>query len=67
MVGLQNLVFVGRGNLPTLDISNNEYLMGFCALTNLFENGTYHNVRIQGNYYNPTIEQIKSGECQGDY
>ncbi|WP_158858802.1 receptor L domain-containing protein [Lunatibacter salilacus] len=65
--GLQNLVFVGDGTLPTLEIRNNQDLMGFCALKNLFENGVYHKVLIQGNYYNPTIEKIISGECQGDY
>ncbi|NQY05660.1 MAG: carboxypeptidase regulatory-like domain-containing protein [Flavobacteriaceae bacterium] len=41
----------------------NPNLTDFCALQNLFTNGTYGNVFIENNAYNPTVQDIIDGNC----
>lgn len=41
----------------------NESLTDLCGLRNLFVNGTYDYVRIAGNAFNPTIQDIIDGNC----
>ncbi len=58
--GLQNLVFVGND----IQIAQNSQLNDFCALTNLYQNGTIpESVIIQDNAYNPSENQMEIGSC----
>lgn len=54
-------VFIGQvlngGGFP------NPLLTDFCALQNLFNSGTYENVSIDNNGYNPTVADIQAGNC----
>jgi hypothetical protein len=64
--GLENLSQVGSikiGGETGLDPNVN--LSDFCALQNLFINGTYDpsEVEIVGNAYNPTVQDIIDGNC----
>ncbi|WP_162342772.1 leucine-rich repeat domain-containing protein [Cyclobacterium salsum] len=71
--GLENLAAVGVGdgseNAPryALVIQNNDFLANFCELTHLLENGSYHKLSTSGNYYDPSAEDILSGDCIGNY
>jgi hypothetical protein len=56
--GLENL-----NTAQDFDISFNNFLSDFCALQNLFSNGTYGAVSIQNNAYNPTAQDIVAGDC----
>lgn len=38
-------------------------LTDFCGIENLFTNGTYGEVTIEGNAYNPTVRDIIDGNC----
>lgn len=67
--GLDNLIFteeeinIGGSVFFTPEIGN-PLLADFCALQNLFSNGTYnYNVVIENNAYNPTIQDIQNGNC----
>lgn len=68
LAGLENLSLVGiEGNFGyKMEIRNNDYLADFCALTKLFTEGSYHEADIRWNGYNPTVDQIKEGECVSD-
>lgn len=62
LAGLENLISVGS----TITIERhdqNPRLSDFCALTNLFVNGTYGPVNILNNFFNPTVQDIKDGNC----
>jgi len=48
-------------NLPPY--CGNENLSDLCGLQNLFLNGTYDSVYIQGNAFNPSIQDIIDGNC----
>lgn len=65
--GLENLINIdGVIEIgPTLFDIGNADLTDFCALQNLFLNGTYNevNVNINGNGYNPTVQDIIDGNC----
>jgi len=66
LTGLENLgvvndVYIGINSSGT-NVSN-DILSDFCALTNLFTNGTYGNVQIANNAYNPTVQNIIDGNC----
>ena len=58
--GLENLIFVDGW----FQIGNNQQLTDFCALTNLFTNGsiTQYSI-IQDNAYNPSEYEIQNGNC----
>lgn len=66
LAGLDNLnstqeIYIGTSNTgfsyPNPNLSN------LCALTNLFNNGTYGTVTIANNSYNPTVADIQAGNC----
>ena len=66
--GLNNLTNVGEEIIIGTDsifLQLNEQLTDFCALQNLFTNGTYNpeEVYIENNAYNPTIQDIIDGNC----
>jgi len=64
--GLDNLLSINELNIGT-NASNenvaNANLSDFCALTNLFTNGSSTTVNIANNAYNPTIQDIIDGNC----
>ena len=64
--GLENLFSINELLIGT-DASNtnqaNVNLANFCALTNLFTNGTSTTVSIVNNAYNPTVQDIIDGNC----
>ena len=56
--------YLGCGeNANTVPYCGNENLGDFCGLQNLFLNGTYDYVRIEGNAFNPSIQEIIDGNC----
>ena len=62
--GLSNLS--GFSNLNTVQsiyISNNEILTDFCGLEDVLQTNSEIEYSVLGNAYNPTIEQITSGNC----
>jgi hypothetical protein len=66
--GLENLISTGSNSSINIgvdgsDIIPNYSLTDFCALTNLFTNGTYGFVEIDHNAYNPTVQDIIDGNC----
>jgi len=65
--GLENLTScIGTTNIGMISDytpAPNPNLSDFCALTNLFTNGTYSNVNIVNNQYNPTVANIQAGNC----
>lgn len=65
--GLENLISVVNGRINIgkdgSDFIPNDNLADFCALTNLFTNGTYGFVEIDHNAYNPTVQDIIDGNC----
>ena len=66
--GLENLTTIDRlfiGTSPNGSYSPNPVLTDFCALQNLFTNGTYNQneVYIANNDYNPTVQDIINGNC----
>lgn len=66
--GLGNLLSVERLGLGENHLNSdfpNPQLSDFCALQNLFTNGTYNpdEVRIGNNAYNPSIQDIIDGNC----
>lgn len=72
--GLDNLENVGtqlyigvQGWKNPPEPGSNPALVDFCGLTNLATQGSIGaEIYIGNNAYNPTIEQIGQGECQGD-
>jgi len=64
--GLENLNAVSALQIG-LDIDPisgaNPNLSDYCALANLVANGTYDNIQIENNAYNPTIQDIINGNC----
>ncbi len=47
-----------------INIRNNSYLNDYCAMVNLFQNGIYGSpVSIENNAFNPTVTQLKDGNC----
>ncbi|MDV7188312.1 hypothetical protein R3X25_13540 [Lutibacter sp. TH_r2] len=66
LTGLENLISLKRviiGPFGYVNDSFNPSLTDFCALQNLFVNGTYETVEIAHNGYNPTVEDIQAGDC----
>ncbi len=62
--GLESLSSVeGRIYIGRLNAANRE-LSDFCALANLFNSGTYNEVYITNNMYNPTVQDIQDGNCK---
>jgi hypothetical protein len=77
--GLDNLINVTGVNIgrdldfDVMNIAPNQNLVDFCALQNLFINGTYqeessgpfsiYGVYIEDNFFNPTAQDIVSGNC----
>ena len=58
--GLENLNSVGG----MIQIRQNfSLLRDFCALQNLFANGSYNQVDISNNPFNPTVQNIIDGNC----
>lgn len=57
--GLENLIQVNT----QLNILENDNLEDHCSTQNLFINGSYINVQIENNAYNPTIQDIINGNC----
>jgi len=60
-LGVVNDVYIGITSWGT-NVAN-DILTDFCALTNVFTNGTYGNVQIINNAYNPTVQDIINGNC----
>lgn len=55
---------IGCGSEPyTAPYCGNQNLNNFCGLQNLFLNGNFDYVRINGNAYNPTVQDIIDGNC----
>jgi len=66
LAGLEGLnsvpnISIGIDVIP--DSGANPNLSDYCALTNLFTNGTYGNIQIENNAYNPTVQDIINGNC----
>lgn len=70
--GLENLVMInGRFKTSIINfpisisggMSGNSNLTSYCALQNLFTNGSYGEVDISLNAYNPTVQDIIDGNC----
>lgn len=77
--GLDNLIDVTGVNIgrdlafDVIDVAPNQNLADFCALQNLFTNGTYqeessgpfliYGVFIENNAFNPTVQDIVDGNC----
>ena len=57
--GLENVLSVDNG----ISIYENQNLSDFCALQNVFINGTYGGINITNNSYNPTVQDIIDGNC----
>jgi len=57
--GLQN----ATAGFSRIVVSNNTVLNDFCALKNMVANSNSINLTISENPFNPTIEDIKSGNC----
>lgn len=64
--GLENLISI-TGDLSIISNSNQgqpiQNITDFCALQNLFSNGDFNTVDISGNVFNPTVQDIISGNC----
>jgi hypothetical protein len=55
---------IGCDSLPYVEpYCGNENLDNFCGLQNLLLNGSFDYVRIRGNAYNPSIQDIIDGNC----
>ena len=65
--GLENLNELGSAHIGVTIFGNaalNPNLRDFCALQNVFTNGSYGNsININYNYYNPTVQDIIDGNC----
>ncbi|CAM4329990.1 hypothetical protein ZORO111903_13830 [Zobellia roscoffensis] len=69
--GLEKLISVGDKIIIgasydedfNLIYGGNYSLTNFCGITNLIKNGTYTEVLIEENAYNPTTSDIYSGRC----
>ncbi len=59
VAGMESLISV-NGNLY---IQDNELLSDFCDLTDFFTSGSYNEVTITDNLYNPTLEDILNNNC----
>ncbi|NHE55749.1 hypothetical protein [Cyclobacterium plantarum] len=71
--GLENLQSVGVGDgsdnaaKHPFNIRYNDFLGNFCDLKPLLEKGTYHQLVIADNFYNPTSPEILENECKQDF
>lgn len=78
----RDISIIGNSNLPTLEglenliavdlnrkieISHNDWLTDYCALSKLVNEGTHPEITIDDNGYNPTLEQIQGEECKGEW
>lgn len=66
LAGLENLITVNNmyiGQDPGGTPVPNQNLSDFCAFQNLFSNGSYGDVNIANNSYNPTVQNIIDGKC----
>jgi len=64
--GVENLLEVGSIEIGIDSQGSskpNVNLTDYCALTNLITNGTYGEVTIENNAYNPTVQDIIDGNC----
>ncbi len=52
-------------NAGMVIVENNSPLFSFCGLDMLVTSGYSGAWLVEGNYYNPTLEQMKAGECCG--
>jgi hypothetical protein len=52
------------GATVTVNVGNNESLSDLCGLTKLVEEGTITNYNVSSNSYNPTLVQLKDGNCK---
>lgn len=52
------------GATVTVNIGNNENLSDLCGLTKLVKEGTVTNYNVSSNSYNPTLVQLKDGNCK---
>ena len=58
--GLANV----EGNTTNIFITQNALLKSFCGLTKLLKgSGTIGSFQTSGNGYNPTVNDIKAGNC----
>lgn len=57
--GLENLIKIEKN----LEIKGNVKLRNFCPIKNALNNHTVNTNNISGNFYNPTIIEIKNGNC----
>ncbi len=57
--GLENIEGIWSFN-----VENNTKLSGFCALQTQFTNHPPSSWLVSGNAYNPTIDQVKNGQCE---
>lgn len=62
--GFENLITIDGGIVGQFKVENNGILNDFCALNNLFTNGTFDSTySVFGNAYNPTQQDIINGNC----
>ncbi len=61
--GLENISTVGNIYIGN-DVHPNPNLIDFCALTSLFTVGSFGAVVISDNKYNPSVNDISSGNCK---
>ncbi|MFD0963252.1 hypothetical protein [Pseudofulvibacter geojedonensis] len=60
---LNEVYLIKIGNAVFYSPSENPNLTDFCALQNLVVNGTYEQIEIAGNLYNPSVQDIIDGNC----
>jgi hypothetical protein len=54
-------------NTGSITITNNPELGGFCGIRPLLQSGNFFgDYNVSGNYYNPTLQEIIDGNCEGE-
>jgi hypothetical protein len=54
-------------NTGSITITNNPELGGFCGIRPLLQSGNFSgDYNVSGNYYNPTLQEIIDGNCEGE-
>lgn len=61
--GLDNLSLVTGDIVIRSTPPNKQVIADFCALQTLLISGNFKSVLIYDNLYNPTVQQIKQGDC----
>lgn len=60
--GLESLEYVDQNII----FKDNPYLTDYCEISDFLINDFKEGFSTQGNFYNPTIEDIRNGDCEND-